>query len=877
MSRLSQRRRTIIGFSPWVCLLTLVLALTVPAEESVTKTDWLDWTPLTPLVDTEGLGGPLVGIHADHLIVAGGANFPTATGEDRWDVAKVWHADVRVLPLDGSSEWQTAQPLPQPIAYSAVVSTTFGILCIGGEDANGPLDTVFLLRWDSNNSKLEQVKLPSLPEPNAFGGAATIDGVVYLVGGQTEVGLDSAIAHGWSFDLARHLRGHPQQWQKLPQLNGPTRSFNQVVAQHDGFSLKLYVMGGRRQMEGVEGLAGIETLNDLHVFDPANNSWQRRADAPYGLMAGSAGAVGQSHLFFFNGADGSLIARTLELREKHPGFVRRIQVYHTITDSWTINKAGPVNPVTTAAVPWRNGFILASGETRPRERTPEVWRIEITNTSTDGLGRLDYAVIGFYLLAMVAVGFLFARTNKNTNDYFRGGQRVPWWVAGCSIFATMLSSITFMAIPAKAYAENWVLLLGSFMIPVVAPLAVYLALPFFRRIDATSAYEYLELRFNVAVRLLGSTLFSLFHLFRMGIVLSLAGLALSAFTVLSPAQSVLLMGLLSLLYSTMGGLKAVVWTDTLQTFILLGGALLCFCLVLLRLDGGIGLLIETGVADGKFQFANLDFSSSSFTVLALWVVIFGGIGQNISSYVADQSVVQRYMTTHSQAAAARSIWTNAALVIPGSLLFFGMGTALYVFYKQHPQMLNPTLQTDQIFPHFITTQVPVGLAGLIIAGIFAAAQSTISTSMNSTTTVMVTDFLRRFSVFRSERGYLRAGWVVNALAGGIGTMLGLFFVSPAITSLFDYFLTIIGLFMGVLGGVFLLGMLSRTAHGWGVLTGALLTVATLVVLRETGAVHWMLYAPIGILLCAGLGWLFSRLITVSKKKDCQGLTVHSVF
>ena len=372
----------------------------------------------------------------------------------------------------------------------------------------------------------------------------------------------------------------------------------------------------------------------------------------------------------------------------------------------------------------------------------------------------------------------------------------------------MLSSLTFTGIPSKAFAQDWVYSVGNMMIPVVAVLAVFVAMPFYRRIDATSAYEYLEKRFSRSVRLFGSASFTLFHIFRMAVVMSLTGLALSVATPLTPAQSVLLMGVLSIIYCTMGGIEAVIWTDTIQTFVLMGGAVLAIGMLVAGTDGGVSGFLSAATDADKFRIANFHWDVTS-TQIALWVIIVGGIAQNVSSYTADQAVVQRYMTTANRKLAARSIWTNAILTIPATLLFFGIGTALFAFYRSHPEKLDPTITTDQIFPLFIAREMPIGLAGLIVASVFAAAQSTVSTSMNSTATAIVTDFMRPSNVCKSEAGYLNAARFWTFLLGVLGTLLGLVFVNPEIKSLFDTFIIVIGLFMGVLGGLFVLGALTR--------------------------------------------------------------------
>jgi SSS family transporter len=438
----------------------------------------------------------------------------------------------------------------------------------------------------------------------------------------------------------------------------------------------------------------------------------------------------------------------------------------------------------------------------------------------------------------------------------------------------MLSSITYSAVPAKAYAQDWVYSIGNFMIPVVAIVAVYVALPFYRRIDATSAYEYLEKRFNRSVRWFGSASFTVFHIFRMAVVMSLTGLALAVATPLTPGQSVLLMGTLSIVYCTMGGIEAVIWTDTIQTVVLLGGALVALALMLGGIDGGTSGFVQTASEANKFSVANLHWDPTSAEV-ALWVIIVGAIAQNISSYTADQAVVQRYMTTATEELAARSIWTNAVFSIVATFLFFGIGSALFAFYRSNPGRLDPSINTDQIFPLFIAREMPIGLSGLIVAGIFAAAQSTVSTSMNSTATTIVTDFLRPLSVCKSERGYLNAARIFTFLIGVIGTWIGLMFVDPSIKSLFDQFIMVIGLFMGVLGGLFVLGALTKRANGAGALTGALIGAGVMFWLWKSTSINGYLYTASGITTCFVVGYIASCVLPADEN-DLTGLTVYTL-
>ncbi len=364
--------------------------------------------------------------------------------------------------------------------------------------------------------------------------------------------------------------------------------------------------------------------------------------------------------------------------------------------------------------------------------------------------------MGLYFAFLVIIGFYFSKREKSSADYFLGGKRVPWWAAGISIFGTLLSAITFLAVPATSFRTDWVYFVGNVSIIVVAPIIVYAYLPFFRRLDITTAYEYLEKRFNFAVRLFGSAAFLLFQLGRVGIVLYLPALALSTATGLDVRLAIVVMGVLCTLYTVLGGIEAVIWTDLLQVFVLLGGALLSLLVIGGDVDGGFSEVISRGLADDKFRMANWSWD---YTAAAFWVVLVGRTLENMIPYTTDQTVVQRYLTTATEKDAARSIWLGTLMSVPSAVLFFGVGTALYAFYKGHPQMLDPSLATDAIFPLFIIEQLPAGVSGLVIAAVFAAAMSSLDSSLNSVSAVVVTDFYRPFARNPNEtpRSFLRDG------------------------------------------------------------------------------------------------------------------------
>ena len=343
-------------------------------------------------------------------------------------------------------------------------------------------------------------------------------------------------------------------------------------------------------------------------------------------------------------------------------------------------------------------------------------------------GFINYAVLFGYLAAMLLVGVYFSKRQKTADDYFRGGGRVPGWSAGVSVFATTLSSITFMSIPAKAYTSDWTFIIGQYLAIAILPLVFYFYIPFFRKLKITSAYEYLEARFDVRSRLFASLSFMLFHIGRVAIITYLTVLALRPFMGIDPVVLIVLISLLCIIYTWMGGIEGVIWTDVIQGLLLSGGAVLIFIMICFKVDGGISeIFTATSQADKFFPTTQFRWSWTDSTIPVLMI---GFLFANIQQFTASQDVVQRYIVTDSIEETKRTLITNAKLVAIIPIFFFAIGSALFVYYKQNPNLLPEGFNTGGILPLFIVTEMPVGIAGLIIAAIFAAAQSSISSSLH---------------------------------------------------------------------------------------------------------------------------------------------------
>lgn len=820
-----------------------------------------EWQLLPELPEPLGVAGAYAGLSNDALVIAGGAHFPEPLFEGG---RKVWVDSIYVLEKGTNDTylWHTGYKLDRPLAYGASVTTDEGLICIGGCDSQRYYAGVFYLRWV--DGEIEQRQLPTLPGPCAFTSAAKVRDTIYVAGGQGSPSATAAMKNFWCLDISE-----PQaKWQELEPWPGPARILAVAAARDDDF----YIFSGCELVSDEKGTVTRRYLTDAYRFNK-EQGWKRIANLPRPAVAAPTPATvyGQSHILIFGGDDGENSKRIWDLKDKHPGFSRDILAYHTITDTWAKIGKLPAAHVTTTAVQWGDSVIIPSGEIRPGTRSPAIYRT-VRKDPKRQFGVINYSVLTVYLLALVGMGFYFSKREKTTDDFFLAGRRIPWWAAGVSIFGTQLSAITFMAIPAKTYATDWVYFLVNMCIVIIAPFVIFLYLPFYRKLNVTTAYEYLEKRFNVIVRLLGSTAYILLQLGRMAIVIFLPAIALSTVAGINIYLCILMMGILCTLYTMLGGIEAVIWSDVLQVIVLLGGAVVSLLVIALNVEGGFAGIISAGITDNKFHMFNWSWD---WTTTAVWVVVLGNLLSQLVPYTADQTVVQRYLTTKDQTQASKSIWTNAILTIPASLVFFGLGTALFVFYKTNPGLLDPSLKTDAIFPLFIVQQLPVGISGLVIAGVFAAAMSSLDSSLNSVTTAIVTDFYRRFKPDSSEYTRLRLARRLTVVLGAVATATGLLMAMYEIKSLWDLFIKILGLFGGSLAGLFALGIFTRRSHGPGAMIGAVISALVLLLVVWFTRIHLFLYGAIGITVCFVVGYLASLLIP-AKTKSTEGLTIYSI-
>lgn len=486
----------------------------------------------------------------------------------------------------------------------------------------------------------------------------------------------------------------------------------------------------------------------------------------------------------------------------------------------------------------------------------------ITDHSKEGFSWADIIVIILYFAALLCIGVFFSKRQKNANDYFKGGERIPWWAAGLSLFGTALSAITFMAIPAKAFSTDWSYMLFNVGIVLVAPVIMFIFIPFFRKLDITTAYQYLEIRFNSLIRVICSLAFIIFQVGRMGVVLFLPAIAINIVTGFNIFLCIALMGVFSILYTRMGGIEAVVWTDALQVVILLGGAIFAIFHIVVQIPGGWSETMTIAIDCSKLNLGDCSFD---FTNPTVWTVLIATCFTNLTMYGTDQSMVQRYLTTSSKKSAQKSVLTNALLTIPATIIFFFIGTVLFVFYKTYPTELSPAMENvDAVFPYYIYTKLPKGLIGLLISGIFAAAMSTLSGSMNSAATAFEVDIRPKLfpkSVMATgaddKRWELKRAKKTTMIIGVLSLLFAFLMATWDINSLWDEFNTILGLILGSMGGLFFLGMVTKRANAKGALIGMVVSIIVQALVARYTPVYLLLYTTVGFVTCFVVGYVAS--------------------
>ncbi len=482
----------------------------------------------------------------------------------------------------------------------------------------------------------------------------------------------------------------------------------------------------------------------------------------------------------------------------------------------------------------------------------------------------DYLALTAYFSLSLAIGWWCSRKKKATSGgFFLGNGRIPWWAAAISFMATATSSISFMALPARTFGADW-LSFGSAPAQVLAGIFVgVFFVAVLRRLELTTIFGYLEQRFDRRVQLLGAGLGILLKVGgRMSVVMLLPSLALSTVTGLNVYASILLMGLVTTLYAMEGGFEAVIWTDVMQVGVTVGGVLVALAYMARGVDGGLAGIVHGGVTAGKFRMVSTDWDLTQPT---LWVFIGMFLG-HIFTVLGDQPMMQRMLATADVRMARRSIVMGNVVGFAGSVMFFFVGTALWAFYGAHPERAPAGPAGDAIFPYFIANELPPGVVGLIVAGLFAAGMGALSSAMNATAAIVVSDFQGTIRPGATDRQRVLLARLATLAAGGIATGMAVWLAWRGTTSLWDQYLKLVALIGGGFPGVFALGLLTRRANAPGVIIGALTSVVVTWLVQTFTATNPFLHGFVAVGSCVVVGYAAS-LAFAKGSKNLAGLTV----
>ena len=491
---------------------------------------------------------------------------------------------------------------------------------------------------------------------------------------------------------------------------------------------------------------------------------------------------------------------------------------------------------------------------------------------------LDYIIFFLFVggVALFGCSFFF-KSRKGASSFTAADGSLPAWVVGMSIFATFVSSISFLGLPGDAYKGNWNPFVFSLSIPIATWLAAKVFIPLYRGMNSVSAYHYLEMRFGYWARCYVAICYLLTQLARIGSILLLLALPISTMFGWDIQSIIVWTGIATLVYTLLGGISAVVWTDAIQGIILIVGAVACALILTISMPEGPSQLFEIAAANGKFSLGSF---GASLTEPTFWVVLIYGLFVNMQNYGIDQNYVQRYMTTKSTAEAVKSTIFGGLLYIPVSLVFVYIGTALFSYYTARPELLPAGTAADKVFPYFIVHGLPTGITGLVIASLFSAGMSTVATSINSSATIILTDFVKRLSRGNmSERRNMGVLYTASLVVGALGIVVGLLMMK--VDGVLDAWWKLASIFSGGMLGLFLLAVVCRNvkrAHAVIAVVLGLLSIAymSLSPLINEGSPFYCLRCPLHTYLTIVVGttviFLVGFLLTAAfgdRKAECR--------
>lgn len=491
---------------------------------------------------------------------------------------------------------------------------------------------------------------------------------------------------------------------------------------------------------------------------------------------------------------------------------------------------------------------------------------------TSEMNIIDLIVFLTFTVGTIIFGYMFGRKKQSSEEFTRGGGKVPGWVVGLSIFASFCSSISFLGYCSSAFAGNWNAFVFTLSIIPAGLLAMYYFVPFYRSLGSISAYSFFEQRFGRWARIYASTFYLFTQICRSGAILFLLAVPMNVLMGWSIPVVVTFTGIGIIIYSQKGGLKSVIWTEALQGAILIAGAAICLVMLLKGMPEGPGQAFRICMEHNKFSLGSFDGSIVEST---FWVCLVYGMFTNLNNFGIDQSYTQRYCAAPTLSQARKSAFWGSMLTLPVNVILFLIGSCLFAFYYVHSGSLPEGIKSDYVFPYFIIHELPVGLVGLLIASIFCAGMSTVATSVTSSGTIIMTDFYSHFRPEASDAAKVRVLRGASVGIGVLGILVALCFLF--VDNALDAWWALSSVCSGGVLGMFLLAYLCPKARKRHVVPGVIIGVASLILIAlQTNLTDWMGISPfihinlsivVSTLLIFFIGFALTRFLSDRKSSE----------
>lgn len=831
--------RRLLGACGLICMLLPDPAMAAKAPEVSQKIEWK--TAGVPGLSALAPGG-FVGKAGRVLLAA--ATSPTPRGDG---ALSIWTAPMSTEAGKGESWKESAVTVP---VWAASAQWEDRLIVAGGMLGGKPVASVSILSIDGSGA-VQSKNVPDLPIPLAGAGAAMIGTTLYVYGGVSA--LEPAVFEKKLLKLDFTDGVPAAAWVEGEVFPNSPRAFFAVTAQYG----MLCVFGG------IEPDLGLSKESWVYRPQPIEATsyigWKRVSDLPQPSARASAVALGQASVMVVGGIQGETVS-ALPPVDVSIQKDDRPWLYHTVTDAWCpFDKGLPA--INALALKMDPGLWLVGRDGTQEISFPRMMRQLVI---------IDYIVVIGYFVILASIGFYFAK-QESSAEFSLGNRKVKWWAAGISMFATGASAISFMAIPALAFATNlvWTLPVVATLIPAYFITAYYI-FPLLRRMEITSTYEYLERRFNNPLRLIASAqCIAIQTIGRTAVVLVLPALAIASVTGMNVFLSVLLMGILTTIYTAVGGFESVIWTEVFQGVLKFIAPLAMVVVAIVSLPGGFGEFWKTSGDYGKFDMALVTWD---VTVPAIWILLISYMLQFTVVKAGDQPIIQRVFSAPlHEVRRVTAMEVSCAILI--GILSNVLGIAIFSYFRAHPEQFSPTAQNDQIVPLFVTQAMPPGFAGMVIAAIFASAMATVASAMNSVATIYTEDFYPKIRPKATDKQRLRTLKITSYVVGIVGTSMALLLAGTNPKSLMVVWSQIVSLMGGGVVGVYSLGMFTKRVNGFGAVCGAIASIVITLLVKLYTPLHWSTYMPIAILSCMVVGYLCS--LFSPQTKDLEGLTVFT--